>query len=155
MAASGAVLGLSSDRERAGALAAFTYKHIRYDKDSPWRNRGALTAFQYREGVCEDFAALFVALAKAIGLDSRMVYGYLQAKEGEPFQRHAWAEVFLGEEGWVPVDPTVHGRLGLMDSPAIYIGQWYQDQPIRLRYAGGRLSASRADTVTLSEEPAQ
>jgi len=57
-------------------------------------------------GVCRDFAALYVAMARTAGIPSRMVLGLIYAKGG--FYLHSWAESFVGE--WLPVDPTRAGR---------------------------------------------
>ncbi|MBI2993574.1 MAG: DUF3488 domain-containing transglutaminase family protein [Gammaproteobacteria bacterium] len=70
--------------------------------------------FETRRGFCEHFAAAFVVLMRAAGIPARVVTGY-QGGAINPVgqylivrQRdaHAWAEVWLGEEGWVRIDPT-------------------------------------------------
>lgn len=139
--------GVSSPEEIVPRLARFTHEHIRYSRDSMWRNKGAISALENREGVCEDYAALFVALARAMGVESRLVYGYMRGDPTHPFQRHAWAEFLAPDIGWVPVDPTVKGTEGILDYPAAYIAQWYKDEPVRLRYLGGRISAGRVESV--------
>jgi transglutaminase-like putative cysteine protease len=70
--------------------------------------------FTTREGFCEHYAAAFVTLMRAAKIPARVVTGY----QGGEFntlsdymvvrQRdaHAWAEVYLSEQGWVRVDPT-------------------------------------------------
>ena len=54
-----------------------------------------------RRGDCNEFATLYVALARAAGLPARTVSGllYLNGR----FYYHAWAEVYLAD--WVAVDP--------------------------------------------------
>ena len=66
-----------------------------------------------RRGVCQDFAHLFIACVRAMGLPARYVSGYLLTKPppGKPKLRgsdasHAWVSVFLPEIGWVDFDPT-------------------------------------------------
>ena len=78
--------------------------------------------FNTREGFCEHFSSAFVFLMRVAGIPSRVVTGY-QGGELNPVDNiitvrqsdaHAWAEVFLGERGWVRVDPTaaaVPGRV--------------------------------------------
>ncbi|MET0498185.1 MAG: DUF3488 and transglutaminase-like domain-containing protein [Steroidobacteraceae bacterium] len=70
--------------------------------------------FNTRRGFCEHFASAFVVLARAAGIPARVVTGY-QGGEFNPMNdylivrqsdAHAWAEVWLGEQGWVRVDPT-------------------------------------------------
>jgi transglutaminase-like putative cysteine protease len=53
-------------------------------------------------GDAKAHAALFVALARAVGIPARLVAGVL--KSGDTFHYYSWAEVNLG--AWVPVDPT-------------------------------------------------
>ncbi len=70
--------------------------------------------FDTRQGFREHYASAFVVLMRAAGVPARIVTGY-QGGSINPVgeylvirQRdaHAWAEVWLGEEGWVRVDPT-------------------------------------------------
>ncbi|MEL7268805.1 MAG: transglutaminase family protein [Bacteroidota bacterium] len=61
-----------------------------------------------RQGVCQDFAHLFCAIAKENGVPARYVSGYIH--QGGNFfgdlQMHAWAEVRLPDVGWIGFDPT-------------------------------------------------
>ena len=65
-----------------------------------------------QEGSCRDFAVLFVAAARCLGLGARVVSGYLVNTDGllsgsdGSGSTHAWAEVFLPGAGWVAFDPT-------------------------------------------------
>jgi transglutaminase-like putative cysteine protease len=70
--------------------------------------------FDSRVGFCEHYAGAFVILMRAAGVPARVVTGY-QGGEINPVDgyftvrqsdAHAWAEVWLGEAGWVRVDPT-------------------------------------------------
>lgn len=70
--------------------------------------------FETREGFCEYYASSFVILMRAAGIPARVVTGY-QGGEYNALsdfmvvrQRdaHAWAEVFIEDEGWLRVDPT-------------------------------------------------
>jgi transglutaminase-like putative cysteine protease len=59
-------------------------------------------------GSCRDFAHLFMAAARHLGLASRFVSGYLYAPPSASNfgATHAWAEVFLPGAGWKGFDPT-------------------------------------------------
>lgn len=67
-----------------------------------------------RAGVCQDFAHLFIAGVRGLGLPCRYVSGYLRTKPpaGTPVRRgadqsHAWVGCWLGPaHGWVDLDPT-------------------------------------------------
>ena len=60
-------------------------------------------------GSCRDFANLFMAAARQLGLASRFVSGYLHAPPSAVTfgATHAWAEVYLPGAGWKGFDPTV------------------------------------------------
>jgi hypothetical protein len=67
-----------------------------------------------RAGHCEYFASAMTLLARAAGVPARMVTGYRVA-ERNPYgnyyivreqHAHAWSELFLGDRGWVTVDPS-------------------------------------------------
>lgn len=55
-----------------------------------------------READCSEFSALFVAMARSLGLPARIVSGL--AYSGESFGGHAWVEVWAGK--WIELDPT-------------------------------------------------
>lgn len=66
-----------------------------------------------KRGVCQDFAHLFIACARAMGFPARYVSGYLLTRPPPGKQKlrgsdasHAWVSVFLPEVGWVDFDPT-------------------------------------------------
>ncbi len=68
----------------------------------------AAEAFARRRGVCEDFAHVFIAAARNLGVPARYVGGYFRPHDGAPEQdgAHAWAEAFVPELGWVAFDPV-------------------------------------------------
>ena len=70
----------------------------------------ALEVLKTRIGDCNEHAALFVAMARSIGLPARIAVGLVHLRGA--FYYHAWAEVWV-EEGrgtglWLPVDPTLN-----------------------------------------------
>jgi transglutaminase-like putative cysteine protease len=89
------------DGARATAALA-TWVRGTIQPGSPTFN-GVEETLRRRRGDSSDRAALFVALARSIGIPARPVAGLLVA--GGRFRYRAWAEVWLG--GWVPVDPTL------------------------------------------------
>lgn len=73
--------------------------------------------FGERKGHCELFAASTAMLARAIGIPSRVAFGF-SGGEYHPSRRlvafrqsdlHAWAEIFLEGHGWVIFDTTPLG----------------------------------------------
>ena len=70
--------------------------------------------FDTRRGFCEHYASAFAVMMRAAGLPTRVVVGY-QGGEVNPLgghvvvrqsDAHAWAEVWLDDEGWTRFDPT-------------------------------------------------
>lgn len=73
-----------------------------------------------RVGYSEQFAASFAVMARALGVPSRLVVGYLTTDDQPPastaaadaegvitsHMAHVWAEVYLNGAGWVSFDPT-------------------------------------------------
>jgi transglutaminase-like putative cysteine protease len=80
-------------------------------------------------GKCADLNALFVGLARAIGLPARDVYGLRVATSQLGLKslgttssnvtraQHCRAEVFLDRFGWVPVDPADVRKVALEEPP--------------------------------------
>ncbi|MBT9489524.1 MAG: DUF3488 domain-containing transglutaminase family protein [Rubrivivax sp.] len=70
--------------------------------------------FDRKLGFCEHFASAFVVVMRAMDIPARIVTGYQgadpQVVDGWYVVRqsnaHAWAEVWIEDEGWVRVDPT-------------------------------------------------
>lgn len=73
------------------------------------------------QGSCRDFALLFMATCRSIGLATRFVSGYLFGNPTQTHELHAWAEVYLPGAGWRGFDPTegkvvTHNHLALATS---------------------------------------
>ena len=67
--------------------------------------QGAKFAYQTMGGECGEYAALFVALLRSIGVPARPVSGFwADPRYG---QTHVWAEFYIQDIGWIPVDPTI------------------------------------------------
>ena len=105
----------------------FEYSPLSTRVDSPIDE--ALTT---RRGVCQDFAHIFIALARPLGIPARYVSGYLfrDAARGQASEdaTHAWAEAFLPELGWIGFDPA--NNLVAADAHIrVAIGRDYGDVP--------------------------
>ncbi len=75
-------------------------KNIKYagQTGSRW---GVAKVLEQKSGHCWDFSDAFVTLARAAGVPSRQVAGWLYGTSG-----HVWAEYFREGHGWQQVDPT-------------------------------------------------
>ncbi|MFN4263187.1 MAG: transglutaminase domain-containing protein [Thioalkalivibrionaceae bacterium] len=70
-----------------------------------------------RAGVCQDFAHLAVAAARAAGVPARYVSGYIETQPPPGQERlrgvdatHAWASLYDPALGWIDIDPTNAAR---------------------------------------------
>jgi transglutaminase-like putative cysteine protease/predicted glutamine amidotransferase len=94
----------------------------------------ATTPFQVyvtRRGVCQDFANLFICLARLLGVPARYVCGYLftghdAANKAQSDASHAWVQVYLQEVGWKGFDPT-NGVLTQTEHVRVAVGRNYID----------------------------
>jgi transglutaminase-like putative cysteine protease len=70
----------------------------------------ALEVLRTKVGDCNEHTALFVALARSVGIPSRINAGLVYVRGA--FYYHAWPEVYIDEgKGrglWLPVDPTLN-----------------------------------------------
>ena len=98
------------------ALAMFAQPPFAYTLTPPALPGDPIDGFLFetRQGFCEHYAAAFVVLMRAAGVPARVVTGY-HGGELNPMgnyllvrqsDAHAWAEVHLGDRGWVRVDPV-------------------------------------------------
>lgn len=84
-----------------------------------------------RRGVCQDFANLFICLARLLGVPSRYRVGYIHTGADYDNQiqseaSHAWAEVYLPWYGWRGFDPT-NGCLAGLDHVGVAVGRNFRD----------------------------
>jgi len=81
---------------------------LRFDVDATDAGTTASQAFGLGHGVCQDFAHIFVAAARHLGVPARYVSGYLYRPEHPHDQGagHAWAEAMVEELGWIGFDPA-------------------------------------------------
>ena len=68
-------------------------------------------AIESRQGVCQDFAHIMIALVRSLRIPCRYVSGYLYRRAQDHDRSvvdatHAWVEAFLPPLGWVGFDPT-------------------------------------------------
>jgi hypothetical protein len=62
-----------------------------------------------RVGDCNEHTALYVAMARSLGIPARIAVGLTSVQRA--FYYHAWPEVYIEEGGrglWLPVDPTLN-----------------------------------------------
>ncbi|MGP9812144.1 transglutaminase family protein [Rhodopseudomonas sp. NSM] len=122
------------------ALMTRMNDHMTFDSDPTHSGTTAAEAFTLRRGVCQDYAHVFIACARASGVPARFVAGHFLRADGEVHQQagHAWAEAYVPALGWVGFDPA-NGICSTDAHARVAIGLDYLGAaPVRgTRYGGG------------------
>jgi transglutaminase-like putative cysteine protease len=87
------------------------YEKFSYVKESTSVDSPIEEALRLRQGVCQDFAHIMIALLRNLHIPARYVSGYLyhdslhedRSAEGAT---HAWVEALMPGLGWIGFDPT-------------------------------------------------
>lgn len=108
----------------------------------------ALDALHERRGECQSHTFLFTALARAVGIPTRIVNGLVYSSEYAGFLYHAWPEVYVGE--WRALDPTFGQNE--VDATHIKLTEGTQGNPFRLMEFVGKIEI---DWSPASERTAQ
>jgi transglutaminase-like putative cysteine protease len=127
------------------ALLAFFKGSLTYEKGATTVEDDALDVLRRRRGVCQDFAHLTIALARAAGVPARYVSGYVRPSEGESQASHAWAELYLPGPGWLGIDPSGPGMVDHRYVRVAYGRDYADANPVRGAYRGGGSSNLSVD----------
>lgn len=97
-------------------------------------------------GSCRDFAYLFMAIARQIGLAARFVSGYVFSDYAtdRSGSTHAWAEVLIPGAGWKGFDPTFGAIVG-----AEHISVAVARQPELVPPIAGKFYGAPGSTMTV------
>jgi transglutaminase-like putative cysteine protease len=98
------------------ALRYFHDEAFYYTLEPPLLGTHAMDDFIFntRRGFCEHYASAFVTLMRAAEVPARVVTGYLGGEQNpvdgvfvvRQSSAHAWAEIWIAQQGWIRVDPT-------------------------------------------------
>jgi transglutaminase-like putative cysteine protease len=90
------------------------------------------TALRGRQGVCQDFSHIMIAVARQWGVPARYVSGYMYHRgnrdRSEADATHAWVEAWLPSLGWVGFDPT-NNVMAAERHVRAAVGRDYSDVP--------------------------
>lgn len=90
---------------RAHGLMQLVHSQVAYEVGTSHAHTTAAEAYRNRRGVCQDQAHILLGLARAAGIPSRYVTGYLLTGVGAAAAAaHAWAELLIPDLGWVGFD---------------------------------------------------
>lgn len=103
-----ALLGEALEQLNEAIFRAFKYLPGETDNWTPLE-----VIWKKKQGVCQDFAHVMIAVLRTAGLPSRYVCGYIETdspKNGSALvgavATHAWVEVMVPGGTWVALDPT-------------------------------------------------
>jgi transglutaminase-like putative cysteine protease len=103
-----AVANAATPRLRAERLVR--HVHALVEKKPTISLPSALEVLRTRVGDCNEHTALYVAMARSIGLPARVAVGLVYLRGA--FYYHAWPEVWIEESRgrglWLPVEPTLN-----------------------------------------------
>ena len=91
----------------------------------------AYEVMTHGRGVCQDFANLFITLARLLGIPARYVCGYIftgnsSKSRASSDASHAWVQLYIPSIGWKGFDPT-NGVLPQTDHVRVSVGRHFRD----------------------------
>ncbi len=121
--------------QAAYALMQRIHRDFKYQSGSTGVDTPVEEVLRTRTGVCQDFAHILIGALRGIGLPARYVSGYMLTTPppGKPKligadASHAWASVWVGEQGWMDLDPT-NNKIPDERYVTVAIGRDYEDVP--------------------------
>lgn len=140
-------------------LNAALYDRFQYTPNSTKVDSPIDDALSSRQGVCQDFTHIMLALLREQGIPARYVSGYLARRRANDRSAedasHAWVEAYLPGLGWVGFDPTNNIPAG-DGHIRVAIGRDYKDVPPTRGTFKGKAESHLdvAVQVLKTEEPA-
>ena len=131
------------------------YKLFAYVPNSTKVDSPIEEALQARQGVCQDFAHIMIALVRRLKIPCRYVSGYMFHRDDAEKDRslegasHAWIEALVPGLGWIAFDPT-NNLVGADRHIRVAIGRDYADVPPTRGVYKGEAQSELSVAVTVS-----
>ncbi len=131
------------------------YKLFAYVPNSTKVDSPIAEALETRQGVCQDFAHIMIALVRRVKIPCRYVSGYMFHRDEDEHDRslegasHAWIEALVPRLGWVAFDPT-NNLVGGDRHIRVAIGRDYADVPPTRGVYKGEAQSELSVAVTVS-----
>ena len=150
--------------ELLSELNTAIYKTFAYVPNSTNVDSPIGEALNARQGVCQDFAHIMIALVRHMKIPCRYVSGYMFHREGSAHRKtendrslegasHAWIEALVPRLGWVAFDPT-NNLVGGDRHIRVAIGRDYADVPPTRGVHKGEAQSELSVSVTVSHADA-
>jgi transglutaminase-like putative cysteine protease len=90
------------------ALMRHLHDTMTFDTEPTNAGTTAGDSYGLLRGVCQDYAHIFIAAARSVGIAARFVSGHFFRSDGVIHTQagHAWAEAFVPDLGWIGFDPA-------------------------------------------------
>ena len=97
-------------------LANWVKENINYSLNTITANAVEKSSWvlENKEGVCDELTNLFLSMCRAVGIPAKFISGTVYTNIYDNFGNHGWAEIYLPDYGWIPVDVTF-GQYGWID----------------------------------------
>lgn len=124
--------------DRLHDLMGRLHERMAFDTQATNVATAAAEAFTHSAGVCQDYAHIFTAAARCLGIPARYVSGHLARPETDDQEAaHAWAEAFVPDLGWLAFD-AANGICANESYLRVAVGLDYLDAaPMRGARRGG------------------
>ncbi|ADG81652.1 transglutaminase TgpA family protein [Thermincola potens] len=125
--------GLYSPYDKAKAIERYLSQNFPYtlEVQSPKEGRDVVDYFLFdlKKGYCTYHSTAMVVMLRTLGIPARWVKGFAtgtydaqtgnyMVKEGDA---HAWVEVYFGEYGWVPFEPTASFKMPAVQNEPVSV----------------------------------
>jgi hypothetical protein len=111
----------ANDLDKARALVTWLRENLTYTLELAEAPEGQepidFFLFDRKKGHCEYFASAFAVMARAVGIPTRNVNGFLGGEWNDYYvavragDAHAWTEVWFPHYGWITFDATPPGQI--------------------------------------------
>jgi transglutaminase-like putative cysteine protease len=131
------------------AINLTLFREYRYVPGSTGLETTPYEVFNSKKGVCQDFANLFICMARLLGIPARYVCGYVYTGNtavapARSDASHAWLQLYIPDVGWKGFDPT-NGVLASTNHIRVAYGRHYRDATP----TSGTLYSSARETMTI------
>jgi Transglutaminase-like superfamily/Bacterial transglutaminase-like N-terminal region len=140
----------SSVHEKVGLISEKINSLISYTPGATGIHTTADEALALKQGVCQDFAHIMIALCRLSNIPARYVAGFI---EGEGFT-HAWVE-YYADRAWFGFDPTHDRKVETTGYIKISHGRDYSDCVVDKGVFRGLVQQKLEVLVKLEQEDQQ
>jgi transglutaminase-like putative cysteine protease len=139
------------------AINLTLFREYQYISGCTTVQTSAFEVMAQRSGVCQDFANLFITMARLLGIPARYVCGYIFTgnagnERATSDASHAWVQLYIPNIGWKGFDPT-NGVLPETNHVRVAYGRHYLDATPTEGTLYGRAEETMTLNVEVTEEP--